>query len=115
MLVLTRKPNECIQIDNNITITVVDVTGNKVRLGIVAPHEVAVHRQEVYDAIHGKEQHAGKPPPVPWSSTASHGQGSPAAARAEELDVRSREFILFEEDGTLSLLTVNGSATAGQP
>ena len=51
MLVLSRKKNECIVINDNITITVVEVRGDKVRLGIVAPKEVPVHRQEVYDAI----------------------------------------------------------------
>ncbi|HZY86378.1 MAG TPA: carbon storage regulator CsrA [Gemmataceae bacterium] len=53
MLVLSRKKNECIVINNDITVTVVEIRGDKVRLGIVAPKEVPVHRQEVYDAIHG--------------------------------------------------------------
>jgi carbon storage regulator len=54
MLVLSRKKNESIVINNDITITVVEIRGDKVRLGIVAPKEVPVHRQEVYEAIHGK-------------------------------------------------------------
>ncbi len=54
MLVLSRKKNESIVINNDITITVVEIRGDKVRLGIAAPKEVSVHRQEVYDAIHGK-------------------------------------------------------------
>jgi carbon storage regulator len=58
MLVLSRKKNECIVINNDITVTVVEIRGDKVRLGIVAPKEVPVHRQEVYDAIHGKADHA---------------------------------------------------------
>jgi carbon storage regulator len=53
MLVLSRKKNESIVINNDITVTVVEIRGDKVRLGIVAPKEVPVHRQEVYDAIHG--------------------------------------------------------------
>lgn len=53
MLVLSRKKNESIVINSDITITVVEIRGDKVRLGIVAPKEVPVHRQEVYDAIHG--------------------------------------------------------------
>lgn len=52
MLVLSRKKNEKIRIGEDITIVVVEVRGDKVRLGIEAPKEIAVHRQEVYDAIH---------------------------------------------------------------
>ena len=55
MLVLSRKKNESIVINNDITVTVVEIRGDKVRLGIVAPREVPVHRQEVYDAIHGAQ------------------------------------------------------------
>jgi len=51
MLVLSRKKNESIVINGNITVTVVEVHGNKVRLGVEAPKEVPVHRQEVYEAI----------------------------------------------------------------
>ena len=51
MLVLSRKSNESIVINNNITVTVVEIRGDKVRLGIVAPKEIPVHRQEVYDQI----------------------------------------------------------------
>ncbi len=54
MLVLSRKKNESIIINNDITVTVVEIRGDKVRLGIVAPKEVPVHRQEVFEAIHGK-------------------------------------------------------------
>ena len=60
MLVLSRKKNESIVINNDIIVTVVEIRGDKVRLGIVAPKEVPVHRQEVYDAIHGKPE-AGTP------------------------------------------------------
>ena len=54
MLVLSRKKNESIVINNDIIVTVVEIRGDKVRLGIVAPKDVPVHRQEVYEAIHGK-------------------------------------------------------------
>ena len=51
MLVLSRKKNERIIINDNITITVVDVRGDKVRLGFEAPKDVQIHREEVYEAI----------------------------------------------------------------
>jgi carbon storage regulator len=54
MLVLSRKKNESIVINSDITITIVEIRGDKVRLGIVAPKDVPVHRQEVWEAIHGK-------------------------------------------------------------
>jgi carbon storage regulator len=53
MLVLSRKINESIVINSDIVITVVEIRGDKVRLGIVAPKDVPVHREEVYEAIHG--------------------------------------------------------------
>lgn len=59
MLVLSRKRNESIVINNNITITVVAIEGDKVRLGIAAPKEVEVHRQEVHAAM---KQRQSKPP-----------------------------------------------------
>ena len=64
MLVLSRKKNESIVINDDITIVVVEIRGDKVRLGVEAPKEIPVHRQEVYDAIHGvgkEQQSAGDP------------------------------------------------------
>ena len=51
MLVLSRQRDESIIIGDNITVTIVDIRGDKVRLGINAPTEISVHRQEVYEAI----------------------------------------------------------------
>ena len=51
MLVLSRKKNESIVINDDITIVVVEIRGDKVRLGVEAPKEVPVHRREVFDAI----------------------------------------------------------------
>jgi carbon storage regulator len=55
MLVLSRKKNESIIIDDKIVITVIEIRGDKVRLGIEAPREVAIHRSEVRDAIAASE------------------------------------------------------------
>jgi carbon storage regulator len=68
MLVLSRKKNESIVINDNIVITVVDIRGGNARLGITAPKEVPIHRQEVFDAIHGKTPNptaSGPAVPVP--------------------------------------------------
>ena len=50
-MVLSRQKDESIMIGDNVEITVVDVRGDKVRLGINAPREISVHRKEVYEAI----------------------------------------------------------------
>ena len=60
MLVLSRKKNESIVINDDITIVVVEIRGDKVRLGVEAPKEVPVHRREVFDAIHRTESSEGK-------------------------------------------------------
>lgn len=51
MLVLSRHRDESIMIGDNVVVTIVDIRGDKVRLGIDAPQDIPVHRQEVYDAI----------------------------------------------------------------
>ena len=61
MLVLSRKNNESIVINDDIVITIVEIRGDKVRLGIVAPKDVPVHRQEVYEAIHGAKVQSAMP------------------------------------------------------
>lgn len=58
MLVLSRQRDESIIIGDNIVITVVDIRGDKVRLGIEAPKEVPVHRREVYEAIQRENNRA---------------------------------------------------------
>jgi carbon storage regulator len=57
MLILTRRVGETLMIGNEITVTVLDVRGNQVRLGIAAPKEVPVHREEVYVRL--QEENAG--------------------------------------------------------
>ena len=58
MLVLSRQRDESIMIGDNVEITVVDIRGDKVRLGIVAPTEISVHRKEVYEAIQRENRDA---------------------------------------------------------
>jgi carbon storage regulator len=60
MLVLSRQRDESIIIGDNIVVTIVDVRGDKVRLGIEAPREVSVHRREVYEAIQRENQQAAR-------------------------------------------------------
>ncbi len=59
MLVLSRKKNECIIINDHIVVTVVEIRGDKVRLGIEAPKDVSVHRREVYEAIQSQRSREG--------------------------------------------------------
>ena len=58
MLVLSRQRDESIMIGDNVQITIVDIRGDKVRLGIMAPTEVPGHRKEVYDAIQRENRKA---------------------------------------------------------
>jgi carbon storage regulator len=60
MLVLSRQRDESIIIGDNIVVTIVDIRGDKVRLGIDAPREISVHRREVYEAIQRENQQAAR-------------------------------------------------------
>ena len=64
MLVLSRHRDESIIIGDDIVITVVDIRGDKVRLGINAPIEIPVHRQEVYEAIQRENKQAAQIDPL---------------------------------------------------
>ena len=63
MLVLSRQRDESIIIGDDIEITVVDIRGDKVRLGVSAPKEISVHRKEVYDAIRRENRAAAQVKP----------------------------------------------------
>lgn len=63
MLVLSRHRDESIMIGDDIVLTIVDIRGDKVRLGIEAPQDIPVHRQEVYDAIQRENRRATKVDP----------------------------------------------------
>jgi len=75
MLVLSRQRDESIMIGDDVEIIIVDVRGDKVRLGITAPKEIPVHRREIYDAIQRekrqKKEHQEKEPQAPQSSKES--------------------------------------------
>jgi len=92
MLVLSRKKNESIVINNDITVTVVEIRGDKVRLGIVAPKEVPVHRQEVYDAIHGKDvvEAGSAPAPTSGSGPTSAPVPSPVVVNSKPAEAPNR-------------------------
>lgn len=60
MLVLSRQRDESIVIGDNIIITIIDIRGDKVRLGVEAPAEIPVHRQEVYEAIQRENLRASR-------------------------------------------------------
>lgn len=72
MLVLSRQRDESIIIGDNITITIVDIRGDKVRLGIDAPKEVPVHRQEVYEAIQRENMRAAEAQAKPETEAVSN-------------------------------------------
>jgi carbon storage regulator len=77
MLVLSRQRDETIMIGDDIEVTVVDIRGDKVRLGINAPREISVHRKEVYDAIRRENRAAAQVKPEDVSGVAGK---TPAAA-----------------------------------
>ena len=59
MLILTRRVGETLMIGDEVTVTVLGVKGNQVRIGVNAPREVAVHREEIYDRIKAEEEGDG--------------------------------------------------------
>ena len=76
MLVLSRHRDESIMIGDDIVITIVDIRGDKVRLGIDAPSDIPVHRQEVYEAIQRENRKATQLKP---EDTRDVGQPNPPA------------------------------------
>jgi carbon storage regulator len=77
MLVLSRQRDETIMIGDDIEVTVVDIRGDKVRLGITAPKEISVHRKEVYDAIRRENREAAQVKPEDLSGLGKLGPKAP--------------------------------------
>jgi carbon storage regulator len=98
MLVLSRKKNESIVINNDITVTVVEIRDDKVRLGLVAPKEVPIHRQEVFDAMYDPYVSPFKPikpieatPPTQTTPSMAPPQEDPWKPHLDKSDPASAE------------------------
>jgi carbon storage regulator len=84
MLVLSRQRDETIMIGDDIEVTVVDIRGDKVRLGINAPKEISVHRKEVYDAIRRENRAAAQVKPEDLSGIGKISPGPQKGPPREE-------------------------------
>jgi carbon storage regulator len=89
MLVVSRKKNESLIINDDITIVIVEIRGDKVRLGVEAPKEVPVHRREVYDAIRGYSGSGWSTPVSAAEADAIAGRAQRAAAGADLLSAQA--------------------------
>jgi len=83
MLVLSRQRDESIMIGDDVEITIVDVRGDKVRLGISAPKKIPVHRREIYDAIQREKAEAAA---AARPSEPKTPESTPGQEKAEDVD-----------------------------
>ena len=90
MLVLSRQRDETIMIGDDVEITVVDIRGGKVRLGITAPRRIQVHRKEVYEAIKRENLQAAKLQPRDVSEVASKDAGRNGLQKKEKTTWQQR-------------------------
>lgn len=84
MLVLSRQVDETIMIGDDIEVTVVDIRGDKVRLGITAPKAIAVHRKEVYEAIKRENKAAAQIKPEDINSIPKNGPKPPSGPTGKD-------------------------------
>jgi len=56
MLILTRRTGESVMIGDEVTVTILDIKGNQARIGITAPKDIAVHREEIYEKIQDEQE-----------------------------------------------------------
>ncbi|MDQ1342840.1 MAG: carbon storage regulator, partial [Pseudomonadota bacterium] len=78
MLILTRRVGETVMIGNDVTVTVLGVKGNQVRVGVNAPRDVAVHREEIFERIKREEQDGDGTTPAHPDAARTNGNGHAA-------------------------------------
>jgi carbon storage regulator len=91
MLVLSRQKDESIMIGDEVEITIVDVRGDKVRLGITAPKHIPVHRREIYDAIQREKAQKDGEAPASGDNGAMDKSEEPARKRIDKSEKASQK------------------------
>lgn len=109
MIVFSRKQNESLIINDDIIVTVVDIRGDKVRLGVEAPKEIAVHRHEVYEAI--RRNVRPLPPPAVAPTTNMRSERFPSAKRLTIADLEDRPPIAQSNAGPAPTATAGSGVT----
>jgi carbon storage regulator len=84
MLILTRKTGEVIRIGDDVAVSVIEIRGNQVRLGVTAPRQIVVHRQEVYDLIREQNRLAAQASATDKAAIQSLWQSQGGSERPEQ-------------------------------